>query len=83
MDLKNSFQGMNSSISANMGNENQSSKLVNEVIFQIDSIKKELAENKAQMEQLSFEMGSKFLELRNDKKDKNTATPDLVTVKYE
>ncbi len=40
MDLKNSFQGLNSSLSVNMGNESQSSKLVNEVIFQLDSLKK-------------------------------------------
>lgn len=29
MDLKNSFQGMNSSLSVNLGNEGHSSKLVN------------------------------------------------------
>ena len=29
MDLKNSFQGMNSSMSVNLGNESHSSKLVN------------------------------------------------------
>lgn len=40
MDLKNSFQGLNSSISVNIGNESHSSKLVNEVIFQLDSQKK-------------------------------------------
>jgi len=43
MDLKTSLQGLNSSLSANLGSENQNSKLVNEVIFQIDTIKKELA----------------------------------------
>ena len=43
MDMKNSFQGLNSSLSGNLGSENQSSKLINEVIFQIDAIKKELA----------------------------------------
>jgi hypothetical protein len=40
VDLKNSFQGMNSSYSINLGNENSNSKLVNEVIYQLDSLKK-------------------------------------------
>ncbi len=83
MDLKNSFQGLNSSLSVNLGGENQSSKLVNQVIFQIDAIKKELAENKAQIQQLNFEMGSKLLQLRNEKKDKNTPPTDAVSIKYE
>ena len=43
MDLKNSFQGMNSSMSVNLGNESHSSKLVNEVVFQLDSQKKEIS----------------------------------------
>jgi hypothetical protein len=42
MDIKSSFQGLNSSLSVNLGNENTGSKLVNEVIFQLDSQKKEL-----------------------------------------
>jgi hypothetical protein len=49
MDLKNSYAGLNSSLSVNMGSENPNSKLVNEVIFQLDSIKKELSENKMQI----------------------------------
>lgn len=43
MDLKNSYAGLNSSLSVNMGNENPNSKLVNEVIFQLDTMKKELS----------------------------------------
>lgn len=49
VDLKNSFQGMNSSYSMNLGNENSNSKLVNEVIYQLDSLKKELNDTKVQM----------------------------------
>jgi hypothetical protein len=44
MDLKSSFQGLNSSLSVNFGNETQNSKLVNEVIFQLDTMKKEIAD---------------------------------------
>lgn len=50
MDIKNSFQGLNSSISVNMGNESSNSKLVNEVIYQLDSLKKDITENKLQIE---------------------------------
>lgn len=50
VDLKNSFQGLNSSISVNMGNESSNSKLVNEVIYQLDSLKKDISENKLQLE---------------------------------
>lgn len=43
MDIKNSFQGLNSSMSINMGNESSNSKLVNEVIYQLDSLKKDIS----------------------------------------
>jgi hypothetical protein len=62
MDLKNSFQGLNSSLSVNLGNESisQNSKLVNEVIFQLDSLKKEINENKIQIDELSFKLSAKL-----------------------
>ena len=40
VDLKNSFQGMNSSFSINVGGEGHGSKIVNEVICQLDVQKK-------------------------------------------
>lgn len=46
VDLKNSFQGMNSSLSINVGNESHGSKIVNEVICQLDAQKKQLSDTK-------------------------------------
>lgn len=83
MDLKNSYAGLNSSLSMNMGGENPNSKLVNEVIFQLDSIKKELSENKMQIQQLNFEFSSKIVELNKDTKDKNTPSTDIVALKFQ
>lgn len=67
----------------NMGGENPNSKLVNEVIFQLDSIKKELSENKMQIQQLNFEFSSKIVELNKDTKDKNTPSTDIFAVKFQ
>ena len=74
MDLKNSFQqGISSSMSVNIGNESNSSKLVNEVIFQLDTYKKELNEAREQIEQLSHKMMAK--EVRGDlRKEKEEMT---------
>lgn len=62
MDIKNSFQGLNSSISVNMGNESSNSKLVNEVIYQLDSLKKDITENKLQIEEMSLKLNSNIRE---------------------
>lgn len=62
VDLKNSFQGLNSSISVNLGNEPSNSKLVNEVIYQLDTLKKELSENKLQIEEMSLKLNSNIRE---------------------
>ena len=46
-DIKSSFQGMNSSISGNFTNENNSSsKLLTQALFQLDNVKKELSQTK-------------------------------------
>ena len=56
VDIKSSFQGLNSSLSGNYGTDNSSSKLMTEAMFQLDNIKKELAETKVQMEELNIKM---------------------------
>ena len=60
VDLKNSFQGMNSSFSVNLGGESQGSKIVNEVICQLDAQKKELSDTKQLIEDLNEKINLKL-----------------------
>lgn len=62
MDLKNSLQGINSSLSVNLGNEGQTSKLVHEFYFQLDSQSRELLELRTHIEELTAKVNSKTKE---------------------
>ena len=75
MDLKNSFQGMNSSLSVNLGNEGHSSKLVNYVVSQLDSQKRELNETRVLIDKLTLKLNSKMIEINNEKPAKEEPKP--------
>jgi hypothetical protein len=45
-----------------LGNEQSNSKLVNEVISQLDSLKRELSDNKFQLEEMSLKLNSNIRE---------------------
>ncbi len=59
MDIKNSFQGMASSISAN--NQICNTKIVSEVIAQIETLKKEVTETKQEINGLHLKLNSKLV----------------------
>lgn len=59
MDIKNSFQGMSSSISVN--NDISNTKIVSQVIAQIQALKKEVTETKQEINGLHLKINSKLV----------------------